>query len=427
MTAKIHLERMMHRDIIRPVGESIAAYALIKLIPTGLGEGLAPLPLNVALVLDVSGSMYEEDGTGLSRLQRIQEAAMRALGQLQPSDLISIIAFGHDARVILPPTPVADRKKIEDHLYTVDQFNVDPGGTSMDQGMQLALAELQKNHRQGVLSHMVILTDGETSGESLCKQLAASLPQQKMHLTVMGIGTEWNANLLKELAKLSNGKWFYIEAEKRDEAERIFVQEFAQLASTAFTDVQMHLRPLKDVRVKRCRQVVPEIKELSLRELEERHLVADLGTLEKDRSTRYIVDLSLPPRPDGDYVICQVEVTYKVGAQEGTTGVVPLKVKYSTTQQSYVNAEVMKHIDDVQIYEMNVNLQQAIQQNKVEEVKRLAEAIERKASVLGPRAAKKTMLARQALQELHAGGRVSKKTMLALEDSMRMAEEMPTS
>ncbi|MCS7159710.1 MAG: VWA domain-containing protein, partial [Gemmatales bacterium] len=118
MTAKIHLERMMHRDIIRPVGESIAAYALIKLIPSGLGEGLAPLPLNVALVLDVSGSMYEEDGTGLSRLQRIQEAAMRALGQLQPSDLISIIAFGHDARVILPPTPVADRKKIEDHLYT---------------------------------------------------------------------------------------------------------------------------------------------------------------------------------------------------------------------------------------------------------------------------------------------------------------------
>jgi hypothetical protein len=46
--------------------------------------------------------------------------------------------------------------------------------------------------------------------------------------------------------------------------------------------------------------------------------------------------------------------------------------------------------------------------------------------MLGPRAAKKTMLAKQALQEINAGGRVSKKTMLALEDSMRMAEEMPT-
>jgi hypothetical protein len=35
------------------------------------------------------------------------------------------------------------------------------------------------------------------------------------------------------------------------------------------------------------------------------------------------------------------------------------------------------------------------------------------------------MLARQALQELNAGGRVSKKTQLALEDSARLAEEMP--
>jgi demethoxyubiquinone hydroxylase (CLK1/Coq7/Cat5 family) len=125
-------------------------------------------------------------------------------------------------------------------------------------------------------------------------------------------------------------------------------------------------------------------------------------------------------------VICQVEVTYKLGAVPGTTGAVPLKVRYSATQPSYVNAEVMKHIDDVQIYEMNANLQQAIQQNKVEEVKRLAQAIERKATMLGPRAAKKTMLAKQALQEINAGGRVSKKTMLALEDSMRLAEEMPT-
>jgi Ca-activated chloride channel family protein len=425
MSPKIHLERMMHRDVLKVVGESVASYALIKLIPAG-DFSAVPMRLNVALALDVSGSMYEEDGTGLSRLQRVQEAAARALQQLQPTDLISIIAFGQDANVVLPATPVAERQKIEEHLYAVDQFNVDPGGTSMDRGMQLALAELQKNHSEGVLSHMVILTDGETSGQEMCKELASRLPQYKMHLTIMGIGTEWNANLIKELARLSNGKWFYIEAEKREETERIFVQEFAQLASTVFTEVQMHLRPLKDVRVKRCRLVVPEIRELPLREVEERHLVADLGTLEKDKSTRYIVDFSLPPRPDGDYVICQVEVTYKVGAVPGTTGVVPLKVKYSATQPSYVNAEVMKHIDDVQMYEMNASLQQALQQNKVEEVKRLAQAIERKATMLGPRAAKKTMLAKQALQEINAGGRVSKKTMLALEDSMRMAEEMPT-
>ncbi len=56
---------------------------------------------------------------------------------------------------------------------------------------------------------------------------------------------------------------------------------------------------------------------------------------------------------------------------------------------------------------------------------KVAQQIEQKGQLMGPRAAKKTMLARQVLQELNAGGRVSKKTQLAMEDSARTAEETP--
>ena len=52
--------------------------------------------------------------------------------------------------------------------------------------------------------------------------------------------------------------------------------------------------------------------------------------------------------------------------------------------------------------------------------------IVKKGELMGPRAAKKTMLAKQVREEINATGRVSKKTQLALEDSARMAEEMPT-
>ena len=58
-------------------------------------------------------------------------------------------------------------------------------------------------------------------------------------------------------------------------------------------------------------------------------------------------------------------------------------------------------------------------------VQKVAQQIEKKGELMGPRAAKKTMLAKQVLTELNAGGRVSKKTQLAMEDSARMAEEMP--
>ena len=40
MTAKIHIERMMHRNSIVVAGESAISYALVKLIPSGLGDGV---------------------------------------------------------------------------------------------------------------------------------------------------------------------------------------------------------------------------------------------------------------------------------------------------------------------------------------------------------------------------------------------------
>lgn len=425
MTAKIHVERMMHRNSIAVAGESAASYCLVKLIPTGLGTG--PMGLNLALVLDISGSMYEEDGTGISRLKRIQDAAIAAIQKLKPNDTMTVVAFAHNASVLLPPTKLSEKDKIVEIINKVDMFDVDPGGTAMDEGIKLALEQVEAAARPGVLSQVLVLTDGETSGEHACRDLAKRAHEKKIHLTLMGVGLDWKANLIKDLAKLSEGKWYYIDVNSASEAERIFETEFTSLASSAFMDVEMHLRPMKDIRIKRVRQVVPEIKELPTTEPEERKLVAPIGTLTKD-STRYVLDLSLPKRPDGKYVIAQMEITYDVGTgKRETTGPIPLEMTYTGAGHGYINAEVARHIDEVQIFELNNNLQVAIASENTVEVQRVAQAIEQKGQLMGARAAKKTMLAKQVLQELNVGGRVSKKTQLAMEDSARLAEEMPTS
>jgi Ca-activated chloride channel homolog len=421
--AKIHIERMMYRSSIAVQGDSAASYALVKLIPSGLGGALA---LNLALVLDVSGSMYEEDGTGISRLKRIQDAARHALNSLKPTDTLAIVAFAHNSEVILPPTPIADRAKIEQVIDQVDMFNVDPGGTAMDEGIKMGMAEVEKHVGPGKLSQVVVLTDGETSGEQNCRRLAQEAAQKKIRFTVIGVGTEWNSNLIKDLAKLGEGRWHYIDVNDAAAAEKVFANEFEHLAATAFTNVEMHLRVLKDIKVKRVRMVVPEIKEMQTSEPEDRHISAALGTLEKDKTSRYVLDLSLPKRPDGKFKLLDIEITYNTAeGKRETTGAVPLEMTYTSTGQGYINAEVAKHIDEVQIYELNKNLQQSIQSNNTAEVQRVAQMIEKKAEVMGPRAAKKTMLAKQVLQELNAGGRVSKKTQLAVDDAARAAEEMP--
>ncbi len=419
---KIHIERMMYRSSIAVMSESAASYALIKLIPAGLGGSLG---LNVALVLDVSGSMYEEDGTGISRLKRVQDAALSALNLLKPTDTLSIIAFAHGAGVVLPPTPISDRATIEDVIDRIDMFDVDPGGTAMDQGIGLAIAEVEKNVAPDRLTQVVVLTDGETSGERDCRRLAQEAAQKKIRFSVIGVGTEWNSTLIKDLARLAEGRWHYIDVNDAGAAQKVFVDEFKHLAATGFTNVEMHLRLKKDVKVKRVRMVAPEIKDMNTVEAEERHLVAALGTLEKDKTTRYVLDMSLPKRPDGKFSIADIEITYEAGTgKPETTGQVPLEIAYTSAGQGYVNAEVAKYIDEVQIFELNKDLQKAIETDNTQAAQQAAEKIEKKAEVMGQRAAKKTMLAKQVLQELNAGtGRVSKKTQLAFEDAARVAAE----
>jgi Ca-activated chloride channel family protein len=425
--AKIHIERMMHRKSIAVAGESAVTYALVKLIPAGGGQASVPMGLNLALVLDVSGSMYEEDGTGVSRLQRVQEAAIKSLESLKPTDSLTIVAFAHNALVLLPATKLEEKAKIEEVIRKIDMYDVDPGGTAMDDGINLALTEVRKLAGPGTLSQVVVLTDGETSGEQNCRTLAQQAANEKIHLTLMGIGTDWKANLIKDLAKISEGKWYYIDTNAKTEAERIFVEEFQSLASAGFIDVELRVKLMKDIKMKRVRQVVPEIKELKTEEPEERLMVAKLGTLQNDQPSRYVLDLSLPKRADGKYVIAQLEVTFDVGTgTRESTGMIPLEMEYTEKGHGYVNAEVMKHIDDVQLFELNKNLQAAIATENKQATEQVAKQIEQKASLMGARAAKKTMLAKQVLQELNAGGRVSKKTQLAMDDVARDAAEMPT-
>jgi Ca-activated chloride channel family protein len=425
MPAKIHIERMMYRSSIAVQGESAASYALVKLIPSAEGPAM-PVGLNLALVLDVSGSMYEEDGTGVSRLKRIQQAALSALEKLKPEDTLAIIAFAHNCQVVLPATTLAEKEKIADVINRIDMFEVDPGGTAMDLGIEEGMREVERQSASGRLSQVVVLTDGETSGEQQCRQLAQTAAQKQIHLSMMGVGTEWNAGLIKDLARLSEGKWYYIDVNDAKSAEAVFMAEFESLAHAGFTNVEMALRPFKDIKIKRVRQVVPEIKELRLDGGDGQPLVASLGTLERDKPTRYILDLSLPKRPDGKYAIAKLEVTYDIGGgTRESSGEYPLEVQYTSSGQGYVNAEVARHIDEVQIFELNKNLQQAIATNDQAEAQRVAQTIEKKGEIMGPRAAKKTMLAKQVLQELNFGGRVTKKTQLAVDDAAREAMEMP--
>lgn len=289
----------------------------------------------------------------------------------------------------------------------------------------MALDEVRRHAGPGVISQLVVLTDGETSGEPGCRALAREAGVSGLRLSFMGIGTDWKAEFIKELARLGGGTWYFIDPDSVHDVRRAFADEFRVLTSTAVTAVRLRLKPAPDVKVRRLRQVAPEIRDLRFDELDPQRLVAPLGNLVRGKTSRYIIELRLPKRPDGNCLVAEAEVIYDLGgARSGSTEVVPLEVCYAAAAGS-VNAEVARYLDAVHLFEMNDSLQKAITAENQPEVVRLAEGIVRKGESMGARADRKTNLARQLLQEINHDGRVTRATRLAVDDAARAGDDPP--
>jgi Ca-activated chloride channel homolog len=106
------------------------------------------VPLNVALVLDTSGSTQGEVGL-------MRQAARRFLDELRPKDRVALVAFSQDIRLLAEMT--ADRQTIEAGLDEITAGN----GTSFYDAMVVTLNDVFK--RVEGRKAIVVLSDGVDS------------------------------------------------------------------------------------------------------------------------------------------------------------------------------------------------------------------------------------------------------------------------
>ena len=92
------------------------------------------MPLNVALVLDHSGSMKG------AKLKAVKDAVKLVMDQLAPTDFVSVVIFDDNVQVVVPAQQASNKDYIK---QLVDGIR-DGGGTAMSLGMNVGLTELRK-------------------------------------------------------------------------------------------------------------------------------------------------------------------------------------------------------------------------------------------------------------------------------------------
>ena len=152
-------------------------YVLVEAAPSAAVQAVQ-MPLNLALVLDKSGSMQGE------KIQNLRSAAKLVVDRLGPDDLISIVAFSDRKYLIAESQPVTDKQALK---HKIDRIR-DGGGTAISGGMGQGLAELEKALSSDRISRMLLLTDGQTFGAAKqCQKLGNEAGRKGLAVNALGL------------------------------------------------------------------------------------------------------------------------------------------------------------------------------------------------------------------------------------------------
>jgi Ca-activated chloride channel family protein len=296
------------------------------------------LPLNLCLVLDHSGSL-----TGRP-LETVKEAAIRLIERLSHRDRLSVVAFDHRAKVIVPNQTVMELSKVRHQIQQLEPA----GGTAIDEGMKLGIIEATKG-KNNTVSQILLLTDGENEhgDNQRCLKLAQLASEYNITINTLGFGTHWNQDVLEKIADYAGGTLSYIETPDKVLSE--FSRLFNRLQSVALTNARLLLELAPQVRLaelKPIAQVAPETVELTSQVEGDLHLIR-LGDLMTGDSRVVLINLYLSKLPVGTQTIAKVQVRYDDPAtsQEGLlTEQLPVQVEVQSVYQPQPDPLVQKAI-----------------------------------------------------------------------------------
>lgn len=198
-----------------------------------------PLPKNVILVLDTSGSMSG------GKIVQAKEALKYIVTQLRPSDSFSVVQFNTDVSVFRREPVAATAANKQAALDYVGDLDAN-GSTHIEGALKTAFSLAPKSTTNRP-SYVIFLTDGEptvgiTDTEGLL-QVAREANTQNARLFNFGVGYDVKTDLLGKLADAHHGSTTYVEP--NENLELALTSFYNKIDTPVLTDVRVDFGPLE--------------------------------------------------------------------------------------------------------------------------------------------------------------------------------------
>jgi Ca-activated chloride channel homolog len=367
MADPLSFDALASSEHVLSSAENFVLYVLLEAIARGAGGpgGGSRLPLNLGVVIDRSGSMYDE-----RRLEFVTDAVKFLADNLTSDDKVSIVAFADRAKVLITPEAARDKSAVKRAIDDIDLLDIG-GGTQMALGMKAAIDEVKKNLNPDRLNRVLVLTDGQTYEETACIDLVEK-NRHEISFSTMGVGVEFNEKLLQRLAQDSNGKYHFI----GDPAEipGIFEDELEGLRSVSLRNGRIEVTLSQGVQVREAFRASPEIYVLGTPLVgEDRKISYEIGDLQAGVPGSVLLTLVLPPRKPGQVRVLQSTFHYEVPGGSEKTVECDLTVDYTLdrTLTSKRNGRVMNLVDQVSIAKLQAKAEEELKAGNVDRATRL--------------------------------------------------------
>lgn len=189
-------------------------------------------PLDLAVVIDVSGSMQSGDKIGF-----VRDGLRQMVNELNDDDRIALIAYATESSFRVQPGPVQGRRN--ELFDAIDRLQAG-GGTNLLAGLEDGFQSVLQGP-EGYARRVILLSDGRPTAGVVSTQAILNVSlgyvSEGIGLTTIGLGTDFNQELMSRLAEGADGNHYFVE--NASAVDEVFEEELRYFTVAVAKDLQL--------------------------------------------------------------------------------------------------------------------------------------------------------------------------------------------
>ncbi len=300
--AEVKVEADLSQSVVSTANPG-KVYLRLSLKSLAAGNRDRRTPINVAIVIDRSGSMQGE------RIAAAKEGARVALDRLSSDDTIALVAYNHEVDVLSPAMPFSSSR--DDLKRAIDRLQA-AGTTALYAGVNEGGRQIEEFISDNNVNRVVLLSDGLAnvgpSSPAELARLGRKLAGKGISVSTIGLGLDYNEDLMQRLAAASDGNHVFVE--RPSDLAEIFDREFGDALSVSARDITITIE---------CKLGFKPIRILGRDgEIDGNRVTLKLNQLQAENERYVVVELDAPEgRSESAGEIADVDVVYLNLDKEG--------------------------------------------------------------------------------------------------------------